>query len=309
MRAFVLFVLAVLLARLEPTAEAQTLSEAARNTQNTQAALDRSDAFSPADNFANPSSADADLGEQLLLTKRQGYQAFSINANWATTWTNNAFYTPGNRVSDVFMNASVGASALPHLGNNFFLEATARVQGYRYFRNPSLDFNSVVAGAGLLKMIPEFGDVGLYARYQYTDLFSPRGAGELLHQNVIMTGARKGFQLTTAQSIFLSAEASFNLGGMPNYALASQYTLFAAHQIQWTKCLQSSLYYQMQTLAFAEGGRADFRNNLGISFNLQPYKWLSIYSSTWLGWNASNQSEYNFFAANLGGGLGVNISF
>ena len=306
-RSFVLFVLAILLVQL-PTG-AQTLTDAARTTQNTLSALDRFDTFSPADEFANPSPADADLGEQLLLTKSQRYRPFSINANWATTWTNNAFYTPTNRVSDVFMNGSVGAVALPHLGNNYFFEASARVQAYRFFRNPVLDFNSIVAGVGFLKVFREYGDVGLYAHYQYSDLVSPHGAGELLHEHVIVTGLRKMFQFSRAQALFLSAEASFNLGGVPNYALASQYTLFAAHQIQWTRALQSSLYYQMQTLAFAEGGRTDFRNNVGLSLNLQPYKWLTIYSSTWLGWNASNQSEYNFFAANLGGGVGANISF
>ena len=306
-RSFASLVLAVLLVQV--TAEAQTLSNAARTTSDTQAAQDRFDSFSPADDFANPSPADSDLGEQLLLTRSQRYRPFSISANWATTWTSNAFYTPNNPVGDVFMNGSVGGVALPHLGNNYFFEASARVQVYRFFRNPVLDFNSVVAGAGFLKVIRELGDVGLYARYQYSDLVSPHGAGELLHEHVIITGARKMFQFSRAQALFLSAEASFNLGGVPDYALASQYTLFAAHQVQWTRAIQSSLYYQMQTLAFAEGGRTDLRNNLGISFNLQPYKWLSIYSSTWLGWNASNQSEYNFFAANLGGGVGANISF
>jgi hypothetical protein len=43
--------------------------------------------------------------------------------------------------------------------------------------------------------------------------------------------------------------------------------------------------------------------------NLQPLKWLSLYSTTWLGWNASNQGQYNFFVANLGGGLGASINF
>jgi len=301
-----LFALVILTAM---PAGAQILSNAARTTQATLSALNRIDSFNPADDFANPSPADGDLGEQLLLTRNQRYRPFTINANYATTWTSNAFYTPNHPASDVFMNASVGAVALPHLGNNFFLEASAKVQGYRYFRNPVLDFNSVEAGAGILKVFREFYDVGLYGRYQYSDLFSPRGAGELLHQHSIITGVRKMFQFSRANALFLSAEASFNLGGSPNYAMASDYTFFAAHQVQWTRYLQSSLFYQMQTLAFAEGGRADFRNSLGLSLNYQPLKWLTVYSTTWLGWNSSNQEQYNFFAANLGGGLGASINF
>ena len=306
-RHFAFLVLAVLPAGANAADEA--ISNAARSTRDTMTALNRFDAFSPADDFANPSPADADLGEQLLLTRSQRYRPFSLNANWSTTWTNNAFYTPHNTVSDVFMNGSVGAVALPNLGNNYFFEASARLQGYRYFSNPVLDFNSLDVGAGFLKVFREFGDLGLYARYDYSELFSARNGGELLHQHAIITGVRKMFQFSRAQALFLSAEASFSLGGSPEYALASQYTLFAAHQVQWTRYIQTSLYYQMQTLAFTQGGRDDFRNNLGLSFNLQPFKWLSLYSSTWLGWNASNQSQYNFSVANLGGGLGAAISF
>lgn len=290
-------------------AEAQTLSNAARTTQDTLSAFNRFESFSPADDFATPSPADADLGEQLLLTRNQRYRPFSINANWATTWTSNAFYTPDHPVSDVFMSASLGAVALPHLGNNYFLEASAKIQGYRYFRNPVLDFNSIEAGAGIVKVFREFSDLGVYARYQYAELFSARGAGELLHEHSLIAGVRKLFQFSRANALFLSAEASFSLGGAPDYALASEYTLFAAHQVQWTRYLQSSVFYQMQTLAFSEGGRADFRNSLGLTLNYQPLKWLSVYTTTWLGWNASNEEEYDFFAANLGGGVGASINF
>jgi len=291
------------------SAHAQTLSNAARTTRDTLSTLDRFQAFSPADDFASPSPADTDLGEQLLLTKSQRYRPFSLNANYSTTWTSNAFYTPQNPISDVFMNGSLGAVALPHLGNNFFFEATARIQAYRYFVNPVLDFNSIQAGAGLLKVFRELGDVGFYARYEYSELFSARGAGELLHEHSIIAGARKMFQFSRANALFLSAEANFSLGGEPDYALASEYTFFAAHQIQWSRYLQSSLYYQAQAIAFAEGGRADFRNSLGLTLNVQPAKWLSLYTTSWLGWNASNQGEYDFFVANLGGGVGAAISF
>lgn len=300
----------VLAALLIPwNARGQTQADVARTTQRTLTALDRFQSLSPADDFASPSPADNDLGEQLLLTQSQRYRPFSINANWATTWTSNAFYTPDHPVSDVFMNGSVGAVALPHLGNNFFFEATGRIQAYRYFVNPVLDFNSIQAGAGILKVFREFGDVGVYGRYEYSELFSARGAGELLHEHSLIAGVRKMFQFSRANALFLSAEANFSLGGSPAYALTSEYTFFAAHQIQWTRYIQSSLYYQVQALAFNEGGRADLRNNLGFSFNIQPLKWLSVYSTTWLGWNASNQSQYNFFVANLGGGLGAAISF
>ena len=300
-------VLAVLLTAIP--ARAQSVANAARSTRDTLSVWDRFDSFGPADGFASPSPADADLGEQQLLARNQRYRPFSINANYSTTWTSNAFYTPNNPVSDVMMGVSLGAVVLPHLGNNFFFEGAGKIQGYRYFLNPVLDFNSIQASAGLLKVFREFGDLGLYAKYEYAELFSPRGAGELLHEHSIVTGVRKMFQFSRANSLYLSAEASFSLGGDPSYALASEYLFFAAHQIQWSRYVQTSLFYQMQTLAFQDDGRADFRNSLGFTVNFLPLKWLSFYSTTWLGWNASNQSQYNFFVANLGGGLGASINF
>lgn len=291
------------------SASAQELSDAARSTRNTVAAFNRFDTLNPGGQYAPASPADPDLGQQRLLTEQKRYQPFTVSFNYATTWTSNAFYTPNNPSSDVFMNGSLGLVALPSLGNNFFFEASANIQGFRYFRNPVLDFNSVDAGAGFVKIFHELGDVGAYARYNYSDLFSNRGAGELLHEHSIVTGVRKTFQFSRANALFLSAEASFSLGGSPGYALASEYTIFAAHQVSWTRSLQTSLFYQLQTLAFSEGGRADLINSLGLSMNFQPFKWLSIYSSTWLGWNSSNQSQNDYFTANLGGGVGAVVTF
>ncbi|MDX2081317.1 MAG: hypothetical protein SFU53_11085 [Terrimicrobiaceae bacterium] len=281
----------------------------ARVTRDTLSALNRFESFTPADEFAPTSPADPDLGEQLLLTKKQRYRPFSINANWSTTWTSNAFYTPSNPSSDVLMSAGAELVALPHLGGNFFLEGTGSFRGYRYFRNPVLDFNSVDATAGVLKVFRELWDIGVYGRYEYSGLFNPRSGGELLHEHSLVVGARKMFQFSRAHALFVSAEADFTLGGEPEYALAHDFTFFAAHQVQWTRFVQTSFYYQMQALSFLEGGRADLRNNFGFSVNLQPLRWLTVYSTTWLGWNASTEAEYEFFVANLGGGVGASINF
>lgn len=288
---------------------AQANQNTARAARDTFSVLNRFESINPSDEFAVASPADSDLGEQVLLTEIKNYRPFILSAEFSTIWTSNAFFTSDDPASDVIMGASASATALPHLGANWFFEGFANISGYRYFRNSLLDFNSVNLGAGLVKIFPEFFGIGLYAHYEYSYLFSPRGGNEILHEHSIVTGVRKTVQFSRANALFLSAEANFVLGGEPAYALAHDVTFFAAHQVQWARMLKTSLFYQMQILSFWENGRTDLRNNVGLSLTFQPFKWFSIYSLTWLGWNSSNEEEYDFFVANLGGGLGGSITF
>lgn len=286
----------------------QNSPDAARTTRDTLAALNQIDTFTPNDSFAPASPADEDLGEQLLLTRSRSYLPFNIGAGYSTTWTSNAFYTPDSPSSDVIMSAYAEFLALPHLGNNFFFEAASSIRGFRYFRNPILDFNSVDASAGILKVFREFWDVGLYGRYKYSFLFEP-GGGEILHEHSLIVGARKTFQFSRANALFLAAEADFAVGGEPGFALANEFSLFAAHQLDWSRWFNTSLFYQMAVYDFRYGGRADLRNTLGVSASIRPLKWFSITGSGWLGWNASNESEYDFFVGNVGGVVTASMSF
>lgn len=290
------------------TVFAQNSANNARTTRDTLSALNRFESFTPNAQFATASPADPDLGEQLLLTPAREYRPFSFGTGYSTTWTSNAFYTPSTPSSDVLMSAYAEAIALPHLGGNYFLEASANFTGYRYFRNPVLDFNSLETTAGLLKVFREFHDVGLYARYEFTYLFGTDG-GDLLTEHSLVTGLRKTFQFSRANALFVAAEADFVVGGEPGYALAHNFSLFAAHQLEWSRYFQTSLFYQGSIYDFIENGRADFRNSGGLNLGFKPVKWLTISATSWLGWNASNQSDYNYFVANLGGSINASINF
>ncbi len=302
------FWLAIIFSLFVSHLHAQGNTEAARNTRNTFSALNRIESLTPNDQFAPSSPADPDLGEQLLLTRSDRYRPFSVGAGYATTWTSNAFYTPDSPSSDVFMSAFANAIVLPHLGGNFFFEGAASFTGYRYFRNPVLDFNALETSAGILKVFREFADLGLYARYEYSYLFG-RDGGDLLQEHSLVTGLRKTFQFSRANALFLSAEADFVLGGEPGFALAHDFSLFAAHQIDWTRFIQTSFFYQMNVLAFLENDRADVRNSFGLSVGFKPLEWVNISASSWLGWNSSNQSEFDYFVGNIGGGITASINF
>lgn len=288
---------------------ARQSTDSARNTRSVLSALNRLESFSPTDDFAPASAADPDLGEQLILTRVERYRPFNVSAGYSALWTSNAFYSPSSPSSDVLMSAFGEAVALPHLGNNFFFEGIANLTGYRYLRNPVLDFNSLQASAGLLKVFREFHDVGLYTRYEYLYLFG-RNGGNLLQEHSIAAGLRKTFQFNRAHALFLAAEAEFSLGGQPSYALTHDFSLYAAHHIDWSRWFNTSLFYRMDILPFTRnGGRTDLTNSLGMAFNVLPLRWLTISGTTWLGWNASNRSAHDYFIANLGGGITASINF
>ncbi|MCX7868978.1 MAG: hypothetical protein N2322_03410 [Terrimicrobiaceae bacterium] len=300
----------VLIAAAGSVAElaAQSGADSARTTDRVFSALNSFESFSPTDSFAESSPADPDLGEQVLLTPRKSYRPFSVTAAYSAFWTSNAFYTPDSPAGDMVMGLTADALALPHIGSNFFLEGSGKVGGYRYFLNPSLDFNSVEATAGVLKVFRELWDIGLYGRYEFLHLWSP-GAGGLLTEHALAAGLRKTFQFSRAHALFLSFEADFSLGGTPSYALAHEFNFFAAHQLEWSRWFSTSFFWQMAIFDFREDTRADLRNFIGLSAGVRPLRWLTVSASSWLGWNASNESEFDFFVANLGGGITASINF
>lgn len=292
----------------QSTASAASTTNAARATRDTIATLNRLESFTPEPDFARPSPGDADLGEQLILLEKNQYRSLNLSGGYSTTWTSNAFYTPSNPSSDVIMGLYADAIFLPHLGANWYFEGGAAIRGFRYFRNPVLDFNAVEATTGLLKIFPEIWDIGVYGRYEYDMLWYP-GGSEILHEHTLAVGARKTWSLSRAQTLFFSFEADFSLGGYPDYAMAHEFTFFASHQVQWTRWFYSSLYYQMAIFDFRYVDRADLRNYLGIVAGVQPFKWLNVSASSWLGWNASDDSFYDFFVANAGGAITATINF
>jgi len=270
-----------------------------------------SSSLTSSETFAPASPADNDIGEQVLLQPAQKYQAFSAWTNWNVLWTNNApLLNDTNKTgSDTFMSGAVGGGYMPYIGGNLFGDFSAEQTIFRYARNGSLDFNSLELKAGLVYVIRSLGDLTVFGNYTY-DLLTDRGLNkEIYSDNTLSIGVRKVFSLNRANLFYTAGTAQFSLGGEPTYALRNDFSIIVGYQATLTRITKLDLYYRVSAQDYTDSGRADFNQLIGGGLSFEITRWLSVQALSTIGINRSTESTYNYFAANLGGGIGILVNF
>ncbi len=260
--------------------------------------------------FAPASPADPDIGEQVLLQSSQKYQPFTAWTNWNVLWTNNAqLLDATSHGSDTVMTGTLGGGYLPYLGNNLFADFSAEQSIFRYAENGFLDFNSLQLKAGLIYVIRDLGDLALFAHYTY-DLLTARGFNRQIYDDHTLSfGARKTFSLNRANRLYTSLTADFTLGGEPSYALRNDFSWLAGYQLSVTRNVKLDLYYHVAAQDYRYADRADFNQLIGGGVTFEVTKWLSVQAISTVGINRSTDETYDYFAANLGGGIGLLVNF
>jgi hypothetical protein len=288
--------------------QAVQAAQQAELSQNVQGGV-VGNSISSTESFAPASDSDADLGEQVLLQPAQKYQPFSAWTNWSVFWTNNAELLDDTQGSDTFLSGTAGFGYMPHLGGNLFLDTSAEQGMFRYSRNSSLDFNSLSVKAGLVYPVRALGDLTFYGYYTY-DLLTSRGLNSQIYaDHVLSVGARKVFTITRAHIFYAALNADFTVGGEPDYALRNEYSLFAGYQLSLTRNLRLDLYYRLAAQAYTQTDRTDLNQLIGGGVTFEVTKWLSVQAISTIGINSSTESTYSYFAANLGGGVGILVNF
>jgi len=311
-RHFPRFAAAAALALHSLSAQQATQSVQARQqvgvAQNVQGGV-VSSSMTSTEAYAPPSSADSDIGEQVLLQPSQKYQAFSAWTNWSVFWTNNAALLNDTAGSDTFLSGTVGGSYMPYLGGNLFADFSAEQGLFRYANNGSLDFNSLELKAGLVYVIRPLGDVALFGDYTY-DMLTARGFNkEIYSDHTLSIGARKSFAINRANLVYTSTSAQFSLGGEPAYALRNEFACLVGYQAALTRMMRFDLYYRVSAQDYTDSSRADFNQLIGGGVSFEVTKWLTIQALSTIGINRSTEGAYNYFAANLGGGIGILVNF
>ena len=252
---------------------------------------------------------DSDIGKEVLLEPSEKYQPFSAWTNWNVFWTNNAALLNGSQGSDTFMSGTVGGAYVPHLGGNLYLDLSAEQSMFRYARNGSLDFNSLQTKAGLVYTLPSLGDLAFFGGYTY-DLLTSRGLNSQIYaDHTLSVGARKVFNVGEAHMFYTSVSAEFTVGGEPNYALRNEFAVLGGYQLAITHYQKFDLYYRAAAQDYTDSGRADFNQLMGGGLSYDVTSWLSVQAISTLGINTSNDDTYSYFAANLGGGVGILVNF
>ncbi|MFZ9931721.1 MAG: hypothetical protein ACO3J2_06875 [Chthoniobacterales bacterium] len=265
--------------------------------------------FSPEPDYAPPSPADDDLGEQRLLVPDARYKSLTLFANASEFYTSNAALTNGAGQGDWFSALQFGAAWVPRISGSLYGEVTALQQLYRYADLSGLSFNSLDIGGGLLYVFRDLGDLSAFARYNYNLLTDASASTSLFYQQTIRLGLQKPFVFSRAHSATVAFNTDLNLNGWPDYSLRNRFALLAGYQANLTRRLQASLFYQIAYMPFIEYGRRDWNQILsaGLAYNFTP--WFSVNASLAASFNDSNDDFFTYSVLNTGAGVSAVVKF
>jgi len=266
-------------------------------------------AFAPEPGYAPPSPADDDLGEQRLLVPDSRYKSLTLFANASEFYTTNAELTNGGVQGDWFTALQFGATWLPRIAGNLYGEVSALQQLYRYADLSELSFNSLDLGAGLIYVFRDFGDLSVFARYNYNLLTNASASESIFYQQTIRMGLQKPFVFSRAHSATIAFNTDLNLDGWPDYALRNRFALLAGYQANLTRRLQANLFYQIAYFPFLDTNRRDWNQILsaGLAYNFTP--WFSLNASVSASFNDSSDNFYTYDVLNTGAGVSAMLKF
>lgn len=259
--------------------------------------------------FADSSPGDADLGEQLLLTPRQKYQAFYLYGSATEFFTSDATLVDDDFGSDWFTMLQAGINYTPHITGNLYGEAFVRQDLFRYARYPDLNFNSTNLGAGLIYVVRSLGDLSIYGRYGYTLLTNSSSSSRIYDEQFFNVGFQKPWQINRAQTVWMGFNAIIPVAGSPGFALRDQFAAYTNYQLALTRRVTFTALYQIGYFSFRENNRADWNQILSASLTAQIWEWFSASATVSGAFNSSNESFYDYSVLNVGLGINGAIQF
>jgi Putative beta-barrel porin 2 len=251
------------------------------------------------------SPGDQDLGMQLLLKRQERARLFWVMANAGIFATDNAARLPTNEQDDVYFSALLGAGFQPSLGNNWFLDIGITQEIYRYDEFSLLDFESTDATAGVIKLLPEFHNLMLGARYGYRRLTDGDFGDETYSRHAVALTAQKVFLIDRKNSWYLATTVDFDVQTDPEILERFEYSAQAGYDFKLTRQVKLSAFYRFGFRDYQNADIDEANHILGLAatWNITEFARLEA-SATW----TDNDSENDGLDYTAGtGGLAANL--
>jgi hypothetical protein len=257
--------------------------------------------------LAPASPGDADIGQQVLLKRRDKATPFSAFATLSGFYTSNAALTNTARVDDYFFVGEVGVSYQPRITKDLVAEITVRQADFRYARYDVLDFESLNVGAGLTYAPHFLGGVALSARYNYNRLTDGKEHDEFFKNQTLTLAALRSFELSKAQYIYVGCSAVLGWSD-PVAPQRDEYGVSLGHHVNWSRALSSDVFYRAARFDYTHG-RNDWNQTLAVSVKWDVTRWFNLTGTLSEGFNNSNRHVYNYEVFNGGIVLAGTITF
>jgi hypothetical protein len=257
--------------------------------------------------LASSSPGDPDLGEQVILKRRDKTTPFSAFASITGFYTNNAALTNADQVDDFFFVGEVGVSYQPRITRDLVAEITVRQAAFRYAKFDELDFESLNTGAGLTYVVRPLGGIALTARYNYNRLTDGSEHDEFFKNQTLTLGVLKSFELSKAHYIYLGYSTIFGWSD-PVAPQRDEHGVFLGYHLNLTRALSGGLFYRLALFDYLEG-RDDWNQTLAVSLKWEVTRWFNIAATASGGFNESNRDVFDYDVFNAGLTLSGTFTF
>src|SRR5438445_9048160 len=153
---------------------------------------------------------DADLGEQQILKRVEGYQPFTISAGAPFYWTSNVALTRSGEQSDFVVAPAAAAFYEPRITPTLFGLIDVREQLFYYDKFDSFDFGSFDVEAGFRYLVPQWHNLLLRVEYDYNRLTKKNSFSAFFQNHAFIVNPEIPFRLSRAQQLSLGAYANIS---------------------------------------------------------------------------------------------------
>lgn len=253
------------------------------------------------------SSDDDSFGAQQILKNQERARTVVVSGGASAFYTSNVGLTRRGEHEDAFAVVDAAINWSPRIGKDLEASVSLHASLFRYDKTPELDFENLGFGAGIVWNPPRLPGVGLFARYDFTELLGRNGR-QILMDHSLTIGAQKFFALGRSHGISAGVTGVVGLAD-PGVAQRDQIGALINYHLQLTRKLDTDIFYRPALHFYPDAGRVDFNQIFSLNLRYRFTEWAELIASFSYGANRSDHSVFDYNVLSAGGGAGVNIRF
>jgi len=262
------------------------------------------------DSHVVASPNDADLGEQQILKRTEGYQPFVASVGVPFYWTSNVALTNSGEQSDFIVSPVVAIAYQPKLPvQNLYAYASVREQLFYYDRLTSFDFGSFDAAVGLTYTIPQVYNLVLHAGYDYNRLTKKNSFDSFFSNHMFTLNAEVPYRINRAQYLSFGADAYLSLTADPEGPRRQDFDWYVVYSVHLTRALFLGVSGRILLHEYVQGDRVDVGEMVAVNATYSITDNFSASALFSFAANQSNHSVFNYEVGNGGGALSFSIRF
>jgi hypothetical protein len=252
---------------------------------------------------------DADLGEQQILRRTEGYQPFLASVSVPFYWTSNVALTNQGEQSDFLVSPVAAIAYQPRISKDISAFVSVRDQQFYYDRFSDLDFGSFDVEVGLTYTVPQLHNLVLHVGYDYNRLTKKNSFDDFFSNHVLLFTAEIPSRINRAQQMFFGADAYISMTGDPDEPRRHDFDGYIGYSVQLTRALVASATGRIILHDYVLTERVDVTELVALNVTYVVTKWISASAIASFAANQSNNHIFDYEVGNAGGAVSFSVRF